>query len=43
MKKLGKYRNGKSCLYIDKLADVDERVLRELVRRSFAHMQKEYG
>jgi hypothetical protein len=43
MKKLGKYRNGKSCLYIDKLADVDERVLRELVRRSFAHTEKEYG
>ena len=43
MKKLGKYKNGKSCLYIHKLADVDEKVLRELARRSFAHMQKKYG
>jgi hypothetical protein len=43
LKKLGKYKNGKSCLYIDKLADVDEKVLRELARRSFKHMQKKYG
>jgi len=43
MKKLGKYKNGKSCLYLDKLADVDQTVLRELVRRSFVYMQKKYG
>lgn len=36
--KLGKYKTGKSCLYINKLEDVDPEVLRELVRRSVAHM-----
>jgi hypothetical protein len=43
MKKLGKYKNGKSCLYIKRLADVDQKVLRELVRRSFVYVQNKYG
>ena len=38
MEKLGKYKIGKSCLYIKKLADVDEKVLRELVQLSAEHV-----
>ena len=38
--KLGKYKTGKSCLYINKLADVDRVVLRELVRQSVAHARE---
>ena len=34
---LGKHRKAASCLYVNKLADVDLGVLRELVARSFAH------
>ncbi len=34
--KLGKYKTGKSCLYINKLEDVDQTVLMELVKQSFA-------
>ncbi len=34
LKKLGKYSTGKSCLYIKKLADVDKKVLKELVTES---------
>lgn len=34
--KLGKYKTGKSCLYINKLEDVNQTVLRELVKQSFA-------
>lgn len=30
--RLGKWKTGKSCLYINKLADVDLDVLRELIR-----------
>ena len=30
--RLGKHKLGKSCLYINKLADVDEEVLKELIR-----------
>lgn len=40
MEKLGKHRTGSSCLYINKLDDVDHDVLRELVRRSVEHMRK---
>jgi len=38
--KLGKYSTGKSCLYIKKLEDVDQDVLRELVGKSVAHMKE---
>ena len=31
MKKLGKYKTGVSCLYIKRLADVDQNVLSELI------------
>jgi Domain of unknown function (DU1801) len=43
MKKLGKHKTGKSCLYLNKLADVDQGVLRELVERSVAHMRATHG
>lgn len=32
LERLGKHRLGKSCLYLNKLADVDTDVLRELIR-----------
>ena len=32
MGRLGKHKTGKSCLYVNKLADIDEDVLRELIR-----------
>ena len=35
LKKLGKFKTSVSCLYINKLADVDEEVLRELIARSY--------
>jgi hypothetical protein len=37
--KLGTFRTGKSCLYINKLEDVDLDTLQELVRRSVQHVQ----
>lgn len=39
MKKLGKFSTGKSCLYIKKLADVDKKVLKELVSESVQFMK----
>ena len=38
MKRLGKHKTGKSCLYIKKLADVDLKVLKELVEKSVKSM-----
>lgn len=40
--RLGKHRMGKSCLYINKLADVDLEVLEELIRAGLADMAKKY-
>ena len=37
--RLGKYRTGSSCLYINKLADVDLDVLRQLIAESVAYMR----
>jgi uncharacterized protein YdhG (YjbR/CyaY superfamily) len=31
LKRLGKYKTGKGCLYINKLEDVDMKVLKELI------------
>ncbi len=37
---LGKYSTGKSCLYINKLEDVDQVVLKELVKQSVETMSE---
>ena len=42
MKKLGKYKTGSSCLYIKKLADVDEKILERLINESVKFMRKKY-
>jgi hypothetical protein len=42
MDRLGKYRTGKSCLYITRLADIDEAVLAELIRESLDFMRGQY-
>ncbi len=39
MSDLGKYKTGKSCLYVNKLEDVDMDVLRQLVQLSADHMR----
>ena len=38
--KLGKHKIGKSCLYISKLADVDEDVLKEIITASVEQMRR---
>ena len=40
--RLGRHRTGKCCLYIRKLADVDETVLEELAADALAHMNEKY-
>ena len=40
LKKLGKFSTGKSCLYIKKRADVDRKVLKELVSESVKVMKR---
>lgn len=40
--KLGKYKTGASCVYINKLSDVDQTVLRELIRTAYQYMKDKY-
>jgi hypothetical protein len=40
LKQLGKYKNSVSCLYINKLADVDITVLKELVSIAYKTMKQ---
>ena len=39
LKKLGKYKASGGCLYINKLADVDQKVLSTMVKKSYKQMK----
>ena len=43
MQKLGKYKTGKSCLYIKTLSDIDIKVLHELITLSAEHTKTLYN
>ena len=43
LKDLGKFKNGKSCLNINKLADVDIAVLKKLVEADWHAMNEKYA
>ena len=40
LEKLGKHSLGKGCLYIKRLSDVDQTVLRELIERTIQRLKK---
>jgi predicted GIY-YIG superfamily endonuclease len=40
--RLGKHKEGKGCLYIKRLSDVDMAVLEEMVRASIGYMAEIY-
>lgn len=40
LKKLGKHKTGKGCLYLKKLADVDESTLKTLIKQSVAEIKQ---
>lgn len=42
LSRLGKYKIGKSCLYVNKLADIDMDVLEELVRAGLTDLNKQW-
>lgn len=43
LNKLGKFKISKgSCLYINRLADVDTKVLKEIIKQSVIYMKKNY-
>ena len=40
--KLGKHKKSRGCLYVNKLADVDEKVLWKLIEKSVVEIKKKY-
>ena len=42
LKRLGKHKTGKSCLYLNKLAEVDQDVLEAMIREAFDFMRQRY-
>ena len=43
MSRLGKFKTGKSCLYINRLKDIDQAVLRDLIGKSVDWMRAKYS
>jgi len=43
LEKLGKHKLGKSCLYINRLSDIDLNILAEIARLSVKEMQSKYA
>jgi hypothetical protein len=43
LSKLGKHKMGKSCLYFKRLADLDKRILEELIANSVQGVTRRYG
>ena len=42
LSEIGKHKTGKCCLYINKLADVDEVLLRKIIKHSVEDMKSRY-
>ncbi|TYR74001.1 DUF1801 domain-containing protein [Rossellomorea vietnamensis] len=42
LEKFGKHTSGKACVYINKVADIDEEVLKDLINQSVEFLQKTY-
>jgi len=43
LQKLGKYKTGKGCIYIQKLSDIDTKVLGEMIKHSVEYSQSKYS
>ncbi|MGG0721431.1 DUF1801 domain-containing protein [Bacillus mycoides] len=42
LKNFGKYTSGKSCIYINKIADIDSNVLKALIKQSISFLKEAY-
>jgi hypothetical protein len=42
LKSFGKYASGKSCIYINKMADIDSNVLKALIKQSVSFLKETY-
>ena len=42
LKRFGKHTTGKACVYINKVADIDVEVMKELINESVSFLRKMY-
>ncbi|WP_208416500.1 DUF1801 domain-containing protein [Thalassobacillus devorans] len=42
LNKFGKHKKGKACVYINKVAEIDEDILRQLIEQSIIFLRKTY-
>jgi hypothetical protein len=40
LNQLGKHKTGKSCIYINKLTDLDEKILRKMILETYQLLAK---
>lgn len=40
---LGKFRKGKACIYVNKLSDIDQDVLKNLIKETIHFLNSRYG
>ena len=43
LKELGKFKMGKGCIYVKKLSDIDQDVLKKMMQSTIDFLQSEYG
>lgn len=43
LEKLGKFRKRKSCIYINKLSDINQEELRKIISETIIFLELEYG
>lgn len=43
LKDLGKYKMGKSCIYVRKLSDIDQAILKKIIKSTISRLQAKYG
>lgn len=43
LKDLGKFTMGKACIYVKKLSDIDENVLKSLITETIGYLQSKFG
>lgn len=43
LKDLGKFKMGKACIYIKKLSDIDQEILKKLIATTIDHLRSKYN
>jgi len=43
LKELGKFKMGKGCIYIKRLSDINQEVLKKMIGATIGFLQEKYG